>query len=92
MRSFREFFEPLEMYFFDDEGVDRIFLIRDLQERLGDHFVILRKIDLMVLDRGEGWGETEVGVFGKQGNYSQGRFRGGARRVFVKKIKGACAL
>ena len=53
------------MYFFDDEGVDRIFLIRDLQERLGDHFVILRKIDLMVLDRGEGWGETKVGVFGK---------------------------
>ena len=50
MRIFREFFEPLEMYFFDDEGVDRIFLIRDLQECLGDHFVILRKIDLKVFD------------------------------------------
>lgn len=80
------------MYFFDDEGVDRIFLIRDLQERLGDHFVILRKIDLMVLDRGEGWGEAQVGVFGKQGNDSQGRVRGGAGRVLVKEIKGACAL
>lgn len=65
MRSFCEFFEPFEMYFFDDEAVDRIFLIRDFQERLRDHFVIFRKIDLMVLDRGEGWGETEVGVFGK---------------------------
>ena len=65
MRIFREFFEPLEMYFFDDEGVDRIFLIRDLQEYLGDHFIILRKIDLKVFDCGEGWGETEVGFFGK---------------------------
>ena len=45
-----EFFEPFEMYFFDDEAVDRIFLIRDLQECLGDHFVILRKIDLKVFD------------------------------------------
>ncbi len=53
------------MYFFDDEGVDRIFFIQDLQECPGDHFVILRKIDLMVFDCSEGWGETEVGFFGK---------------------------
>ena len=92
MRIFCDFFESLEMYFFDNEGVDRIFLIRNLQECLGDQFVILGKIDLMVLDRGEGCGEAEVGVFGKQGNYSQGRFRGGAGRVFVKEIKGADAL
>ena len=47
---FCELFEPLEMYFFDNEAVDRIFLIRDLQEFLGHHFVILRKIDLKVFD------------------------------------------
>ena len=47
---FCEFFEPFEMYFFDDEAVDRIFLIRDLKEFLRDHFVILRKIDLKVFD------------------------------------------
>ena len=50
MRIFCEFFEPLEMYFLDDEGVDGIFLVRDLQECPGDPFVILRKIDLKAFD------------------------------------------